>query len=108
MTIAQLLSHTGGLAAETPGPWWERTPGELRPELADVLGEEPFKHTPGTRHHYSNPGYTLLGSLVEALRGKPWEEVLRAEVWSRSGSTGRVCCRRRRTRAAGRCIRGPT
>ncbi|MFE9631682.1 serine hydrolase domain-containing protein [Streptomyces sp. NPDC006463] len=80
VTIAQLLSHTGGLAAETPGPWWERTPGELRPELADVLGEEPFKHMPGTRHHYSNPGYTLLGSLVEALRGKPWEEVLRAEV----------------------------
>ncbi|MGW7456959.1 serine hydrolase domain-containing protein [Streptomyces sp. NPDC054797] len=80
VTIAQLLSHTGGLAAETPGPWWERTPGELRPELADVLGDEPFKLAPGGRHHYSNPGYTLLGSLVEALRGKPWEEVLRAEV----------------------------
>ncbi|MEU6310353.1 serine hydrolase domain-containing protein [Streptomyces sp. NPDC047014] len=80
VTVAQLLSHTGGLAAETPGPWWERTPGALRPALADVLGEEPFKLTPGSRHHYSNPGYTLLGSLVEALRGRPWEEVLRAEV----------------------------
>lgn len=55
-------------------------PGAQRPELADVLGEEPFKLTPGSRHHYSNPGYTLLGSLVEALRGKPWEEVLRTEV----------------------------
>ncbi|CAM5240509.1 serine hydrolase domain-containing protein [Streptomyces avidinii] len=80
VTVAQLLSHTGGLAAETPGEWWERTPGEQRPGLADVLGEEPFKVTPGSRHHYSNPGYTLLGSLVEAVRGKPWEEVLRAEV----------------------------
>ncbi|MFJ9934078.1 serine hydrolase domain-containing protein [Streptomyces virginiae] len=80
VTIAQLLAHTGGLAAETPGEWWERTPGAQRPELADVLGEEPFKLTPGSRHHYSNPGYTLLGSLVEALRGRPWEEVLRAEV----------------------------
>ncbi|MEV7507533.1 serine hydrolase domain-containing protein [Streptomyces sp. NPDC091201] len=80
VTVAQLLSHTGGLAAETPGPWWERTSGALRPGLADVLGDEPFKLTPGSRHHYSNPGYTLLGSLVEALRGKPWEEVLRAEV----------------------------
>src|SRR5215469_10208831 len=27
-TIAQLLSHTAGLAAESRGPWWERTPGE--------------------------------------------------------------------------------
>ncbi|KJY23580.1 MULTISPECIES: serine hydrolase domain-containing protein [Streptomyces] len=80
VTIAQLLAHTGGLAAETPGEWWERTPGAQRPELVDVLGEEPFKLTPGSRHHYSNPGYTLLGSLVEALRGRPWEEVLRAEV----------------------------
>ncbi|MFD3696721.1 serine hydrolase domain-containing protein [Streptomyces sp. NPDC058646] len=80
VTIAQLLSHTGGLAAETPGAWWERTPGELRPGLADVLGEQPFRHAPGSRHHYSNPGYTLLGSLVEQVRGKPWEEVLRSEV----------------------------
>ncbi|MEU4356483.1 serine hydrolase domain-containing protein [Streptomyces virginiae] len=80
VTIAQLLAHTGGLAAETPGEWWERTPGAQRPELSDVLGEEPFRFTPGSRHHYSNPGYTLLGSLVEALRGRPWEEALRAEV----------------------------
>lgn len=80
VTIAQLLAHTGGLAAETPGEWWERTPAALRPGLDDVLGEEPFRFRPGRRHHYSNPGYTLLGSLVEAVRGKPWEEVLRAEV----------------------------
>ncbi|WP_432092259.1 serine hydrolase domain-containing protein [Streptomyces sp. bgisy100] len=80
VTIAQLLAHTGGLAAETPGPWWERTPGELRRALPDVLGEEPFRHPPGRVHHYSNPGYTLLGSLVEQLRGEPWETVLRREV----------------------------
>ncbi|GHD66781.1 serine hydrolase domain-containing protein [Streptomyces goshikiensis] len=80
VTVAQLLAHTGGLAAETPGQWWERSSAALRPELSDVLGEEPFRHEPGRRHHYSNPGYTLLGSLVEALRGKPWAEVLRAEV----------------------------
>jgi CubicO group peptidase (beta-lactamase class C family) len=40
-TLAQLLSHAGGLAAETPAPWWERTPGSLRPGLADVLGDRP-------------------------------------------------------------------
>ncbi|MEU7581788.1 serine hydrolase domain-containing protein [Streptomyces sp. NPDC041068] len=79
-TIAELLAHTGGLAAETPGEWWERTPGAVRPDLTDVLGEQPFKHPVGRRFHYSNPGYTLLGSLVEALRGAPWEEVLRREV----------------------------
>ncbi|MER6627860.1 serine hydrolase domain-containing protein [Streptomyces sp. NPDC000987] len=79
-TIADLLAHTGGLAAESPAPWWERTPGSLRPELADVLGEQPLLHPVGRRFHYSNPGYTVLGSLVEKLRGAPWEEVLRSEV----------------------------
>lgn len=79
-TIIQLLAHTAGLAAESPGPWWERTPGSLRPELSDVLGEQPLLHPVGRRHHYSNPGYTLLGALVEELRGAPWEQVLRREV----------------------------
>ena len=79
-TIAQLLAHTGGLASESPAPWWERTPGSLRPELRDVLGEQPLLHPVGRRHHYSNPGYTVLGALVEELRGAPWEDVLRREV----------------------------
>ncbi|MEV0174498.1 serine hydrolase domain-containing protein [Streptomyces sp. NPDC050803] len=79
-TVAELLAHTAGLAAESPGPWWERTPGSLRPELSDVLGEQPLLHPVGRRHHYSNPGYTVLGALVEKLRGAPWEEVLRREV----------------------------
>ncbi|MFJ9728061.1 serine hydrolase domain-containing protein [Streptomyces sp. NPDC101209] len=79
-TIADLLAHTGGLAAESPAPWWERTPGSLRPELADVLGEGPLPHPVGRRFHYSNPGYTLLGALVEKLRGASWDEVLRREV----------------------------
>ncbi|MGW0086035.1 serine hydrolase domain-containing protein [Streptomyces sp. NPDC003393] len=79
-TIGDLLAHTGGLAAESPAPWWERTPGTLRPELADVLGEEPLRHPVGRRFHYSNPGYTVLGALVEKLRGAAWEDVLRREV----------------------------
>ncbi|MFF8591685.1 serine hydrolase domain-containing protein [Streptomyces sp. NPDC015220] len=79
-TIAELLAHTGGLAAESPAPWWERTPGSLRPGLADVLGEQPLRHPVGRRFHYSNPGYTLLGALVEKLRDAPWEDVLRREV----------------------------
>jgi CubicO group peptidase (beta-lactamase class C family) len=80
LTVGQLLAHTSGLASETPGPWWERTPGDLRPELADVLGPAPVKHPAGSRHHYSNPGFALLGALVERRRGMPWGEALRAEV----------------------------
>lgn len=80
VTIRDLLAHTSGLAAESPAPWWERTPGSLRPELSDVLGEQPFRHPSGQRFHYSNPGFTLLGALVEEVRGAPWADVLRREV----------------------------
>ncbi|GGU81204.1 serine hydrolase [Streptomyces albospinus] len=80
-TIAQLLAHSSGLAAEARGPWWERTPGELRPERADLFGERPQRLAAGRRYHYSNPGYALLGALVEQLRdGESWGEVLRREV----------------------------
>ncbi|WP_435245745.1 serine hydrolase domain-containing protein [Streptomyces sp. NRRL F-5630] len=80
VTVRQLLAHTGGLAAEAPPPWWERTPGSLRPRLTDVLGAEPFRHEPGLLHHYSNPGFTVLGALVAAVRGSTWEEALRTEI----------------------------
>ncbi len=77
-TIAQLLSHTAGLASETPGSWWERSPGDLRPALADILGSAP--HPAGRLFHYSNPGYGLLGALVGQLRGHGWEQALRQEI----------------------------
>lgn len=80
VSILQLLGHSAGLGAESPAPWWERTPGTLRPELADVLGEQTRMHPPGRRHHYSNPGYTLLGALIEAVRGASWAEVLEREI----------------------------
>ena len=76
--IAQLLSHTAGLASETPGPWWERSRGDLRPALADILG--PARHPAGRMFHYSNPGYGLLGALVGQLRGHGWEQALRQEI----------------------------
>jgi CubicO group peptidase (beta-lactamase class C family) len=79
VTIGQLLSHTAGLASETPAPWWERTPGEVRPELADIV-DPGLKHPPGHRFHYSNPGFGLLGGVVEAIRERSWAEVLQDEV----------------------------
>ena len=85
VTIAQLLSHTAGLASETPGPWWERSPGDLRPALADILGTA--RHPAGRLFHYSNPGYGLLGALVGRLRGHGWEQALRQEILDPLGMT---------------------
>jgi CubicO group peptidase (beta-lactamase class C family) len=81
-TIAQLLSHSSGLRAETAGPWWERTPGEelsslVRTFLDRGQGEQ---FEAARRFHYSNVGFGLLGAVVSRLRRMPWEEVVAAEL----------------------------
>ncbi len=86
ITVAQLLSHTGGLAGETPPPWWERSAGELRPHLADVLGDGAIS-VPGRHFHYSNSGFAILGGLAAQLRGRPWLQAVREEILTPGGMT---------------------
>jgi CubicO group peptidase (beta-lactamase class C family) len=66
-SVGQLLSHLAGASAESPGGWWERTPGGSLDDLAlstddVVLGE-------ARRFHYSNLGFGLLGELVAGCAG---------------------------------------
>ncbi|GAA2276581.1 serine hydrolase domain-containing protein [Nonomuraea roseoviolacea subsp. roseoviolacea] len=80
VTVAQLLSHTGGLSAEPPTAWWERTPGLPADGLLARLSPDDLKHRPGRRFHYSNVGYALLGELAARLRGAPWLDAVREEI----------------------------
>jgi CubicO group peptidase (beta-lactamase class C family) len=78
VTIAQLLSHTSGLQAETNGPWWERTAGGTWAEL--MAGQPALKLRSGAKFHYSNIGYAVLGELIRRQRGLPWDDVVRREL----------------------------
>lgn len=80
LTVAQLLSHTGGLTSESPGAWWERAKGGDWPALLDTLDEDVVKHRAGERFHYSNVGYGVLGQLVAELRGTSWLDALNTEI----------------------------
>lgn len=77
-TVGQLLAHLAGASAESPGEWWERSPGGSLEDLA--LGEEAVVLGTARRFHYSNLGFGLLGELVARMRGRSWEDVVRAEV----------------------------
>ena len=80
LTIAQLLSHSSGLRAETGAQWWERTPGgDLAQLTADTL-RGGTRFDAGRRFHYSNVGFGVLGAIVGELRGAPWGDVVRDEL----------------------------
>lgn len=79
-TVQQLLTHTGGLSAEPPGPWWERSPGVSGEAMRAAWSGEQVLDRAGRAHHYSNLGFAVLGELVERVHERAWFEVLSAEV----------------------------
>ncbi|GAA5030949.1 serine hydrolase domain-containing protein [Terrabacter aeriphilus] len=85
VTIAQLLSHGGGVQAETNGPWWERTPGGGWDELVGSAVAQRFRA--GRRFHYTNVGFAALGQLVARAHGVDWFEVVRRDLLDPLGMT---------------------
>jgi len=99
ITIENLLMHAGG---------WDMEDAGLRPmflarEIAEELGEtapasvddivrymrgQPLQFDPGSRFEYSNFGYAVLGRVIEAVTGRPYEEHVRDQVLAPLGVTG--------------------
>jgi CubicO group peptidase (beta-lactamase class C family) len=101
-TIEQLLTHAGGVQAETNGPWWERTPGGDWAALmaADTGTPVGQRFRAGRRFHYSNVGYAALGRLLEVHHGRGWFEVVHDELLEPLGML------RTTTRPSGDAARG--
>jgi N-acyl-D-amino-acid deacylase len=97
VTLAHCLAHTGG---------WDRTVSydpmfqalRMSREMNVPLPIEPLHiiryqrgmpldFDPGSRYAYSNFGYSLLGRVIEKVRGKSYEQYVREEVFSPLGIT---------------------
>ncbi len=85
--IGQLLMHAAGLGAETRGPWWERTRGGDATWLAGDLAADTRPHHPGSRFHYSNVGFGILGAVLSHHHGRPWEQVVASQILDPLGMT---------------------
>ncbi|MBC9733956.1 serine hydrolase domain-containing protein [Nocardioides marmotae] len=83
----QLLAHASGITAEPAGEWWERSAGVTFEELLARHAAEPAVTSPGSRFHYSNLGYALLGEVVARLRGRPWADCVAERVLAPLGMT---------------------
>ena len=73
--IRALLSHASGLQREQPGEMWETMVMPSQEELVASLGIAE-RVIPGSHWHYSNLAFSILGLVVERLRGVPYRQVV--------------------------------
>jgi N-acyl-D-amino-acid deacylase len=90
VTIRQCLEHTGGwdrdksfdpmfrsvLIART----LKQDPPARPQDVIQYMLGIPLDFAPGERYAYSNYGYCLLGRVIEAVAGKPYDEQVRTAL----------------------------
>ena len=73
-SIRRLLSHASGLQREVPGDhYWETLALPTREEMLSDLASAEQVLEPATHWHYSNLAFVLLGEIVSAVSGTPYE-----------------------------------
>lgn len=86
ITIRQMLSHTSGISEKF------YSTVDLHLEYADttivrLIGEQPLDFTPGSKWSYSNPGYVLLGYIIEQVTGRFYGDLLEERIFGPLGMT---------------------
>ncbi len=83
--MRRLLSHTSGIQREPPGDVWETLRFAPPEELLGLLAEAEQVLPPGTRWHYSNLAFSLLGLLVEHASGLSYQQYLQERIFAPLG-----------------------
>lgn len=86
VTVRQLVSMAGGLASDDP--WADRLLDADHATM-DALFRSgaTFATAPGTAFVYSNYGYAMLGRVITAAAGRPFQEHIAAELLAPLGLT---------------------
>lgn len=95
VTILQLLNHTSGVRDfdDIGDPFFELQGRDVRQEtVLSLIRDQPLDFVPGTRWHYSNSGYYLLGVLLERVTGQTYADYIRDQVARPAGLTSTTAC----------------
>ena len=87
VTLAELLGHTSGIPSFTElkeFPAWSMSPHTPAEELA-FFSDKPLEFDPGSRFHYSNSNYEVLGVVIEKVSGKKYGDLLRERIFGPLG-----------------------
>lgn len=90
VTIRQLLSHTSGVKSYTELPEFmaEYSYKSVKPEgILAVVEAAPLDFEPGSKWHYSNTGYEVLGMIIEKFDGRKFAASLKARILDPLGMT---------------------
>jgi len=86
ITLRHLLTMTAGLP--TDDPWGDRQQGLPVAVFRSLLaGGVSVNWAPGTRFEYSNLGYAVLGLVITAVSGMPYDDFVRVRLLRPLGMT---------------------
>jgi CubicO group peptidase (beta-lactamase class C family) len=83
VTISQLLSHTSGVPSYTDDPKFfdDVSRNYYSPDdFVKKFCSGDLQFEPGTKFHYDNSGYFLLGTILEHVTGKSYETLLKENI----------------------------
>ncbi|HEY1986493.1 MAG TPA: serine hydrolase domain-containing protein [Terracidiphilus sp.] len=88
ITIHQLLCHKSGIPDYTSAKSYSEldNPFHVESSLKEFAGK-PLLAKPGEVFRYSNPGYILLGRIIEKVSGKTYEDYLTENILRPAGMT---------------------
>jgi CubicO group peptidase (beta-lactamase class C family) len=88
VTIHHLLTHTSGIPSYTGQPGFfqnvSRNPYKVD-EFVKKYASGDLEFEPGSKFRYNNSGYFLLGAIIERVTGKPYEQVLKQNIFDPLG-----------------------
>lgn len=89
ITVSHLLHHTaGGWSTRGQDPTWMLPELSMHDMMVEVFRTVPLDQAPGTGYAYSNMGYLLLGRVIEAVTGRPYEDHVRERILLPAGADG--------------------
>ena len=83
VTISQLLSHTSGIPSYTDDPKFFPDASRNYYTVEDFVKKfcsGDLQFAPGTKFHYDNSGYFLLGAILEHVTGETYEALLKENI----------------------------
>jgi D-alanyl-D-alanine carboxypeptidase len=81
VTVRDLLAHTSGLFSANEDLLVHAKPHYLaHAEMLALLQKHGAMFCPGASWRYSNSGYDLLGEIIQAVDGRPFEEAIVARI----------------------------